>query len=110
MTILALELQGIVSTIFYFICFILFLRLLTIIHFERSSTGLWAKHVYDTTRILYKYVLTLWFKGTGNGSGATEMFEGFLDEKLDKYDIVTDDYARSSITSQLIVLMQEYSK
>ena len=52
-----------------FICFILFLRLLTIINFKRSSTGIWAKHVYDTTRILYKYVLTLWFKGTGNGSG-----------------------------------------
>ena len=55
-------------------------------------------------------MLTLWFKGTGDGSGAENMFEGWSDAKLDKYDIVTDYYDHSNITSRPIVLMQGYSK
>ena len=32
-------------------------------------TGLWTNHIFDTTYVMYKEVLNLWFKGTGGGVG-----------------------------------------
>ena len=53
-------------------------------------TGLCTKHIYDTTQQMYTEVINLWFKGTGGGSGATTMFEGWSDEKLKNFDIDID--------------------
>ena len=43
--------------------------------------GMWVKHVWDTIHGMYKTVLKDWFKGTGSGSGASTMFEGWDNEK-----------------------------
>lgn len=66
--------------------------------------------MYDTIRILYKDVMTLWFKGTEGGIRATEIFEGWSDVELDKYDIDAGEYDHNNITSRIIVMIQGYSE
>ena len=42
--------------------------------------------MYDTVLTEYKAILSLWHKGTGGGSGYVELFEGWNDDKCNKYD------------------------
>ena len=50
----------------------------------KSITGMWVKHVWDTTQVKYKAVLKNWFKGTGGRSGDRTLFDGWSDGKLYK--------------------------
>ena len=66
------------------------------------------KHIWDTTHVLYKAVLKNWFKGTGGGSGDSSLFEGWSDEKLEKYDIDPDTYDHTNIATRPAVMMERY--
>ena len=50
--------------------------------------------------VLYKAVLKDWFKGTGGGSGLCTEFEGWNDEKLERFDVDLDTYDHSDIASR----------
>ena len=68
------------------------------------------KNLWETMRQIYKTVLSDWHKGTGGGSGVSTLFEGWLDKKLDKYDIDPDEYNRTDVTNCLEILFSGYTK
>jgi len=69
---------------------------------------IWVKHIWDTTHVLYKAVLKNWFKGTGGGTGDCSFFEGWSDEKLEKYNIDPDIYDHTNISTCPAVMMEGY--
>ena len=71
---------------------------------------MWTKHIFDTTHKMYKEVLFDWFKGTGGGSGATTMFEGWSDEKLQHFDIGIDNYDHTDVANRPAVMIESYGK
>lgn len=60
--------------------------------------------------VLYKGVLKDWFKGTGGGSGLCTEFEGWNDEKLERFDVDLDTYDHTDIASRPAVLINGYCK
>ena len=60
--------------------------------------------------VLYKGVLKDWFKGTGGGSGLCTEFEGWNDEKLERFDVDLDTYDHTDIASRPTVLINGYCK
>ena len=76
----------------------------------KSITGMWVKHVWDTTQVKYKAVLKNWFKGTGGGSGDRTLVEGRSDGKLDKYQIDVNTYDHTDIKIRPAVLFQGYCR
>jgi len=80
-------------------------------HFEIikiTRDWIWVKHVCDTIHILYKAVLKNWFKGTGGGTGDSTLFEGWLDEQLEKYNINPDTYDHTNIATRPAIMMEGY--
>ena len=59
---------------------------------------------------MYKEVLFDWFKGTGGGSGAATMFEGWSDEKLQHFNIDVDNYDHTDVANRPAVLIESYGK
>ena len=59
---------------------------------------------------MYKEVLFDWFKGTGGGSGAATMFEGWSDEKLEYFDIDIDSYDHTDVANRPAVMIESYAK
>jgi len=59
---------------------------------------------------MYREVLFDWFKGTGGGSGAATMFEGWSDAKLDHFNIDKDTYDHTDVANRPAVLMEGYGK
>ena len=59
---------------------------------------------------MYKEVLFDWFKGTGGGSGAATMFEGWSDDKLKHFDIDIDNYDHTDVANKPAVMLESYGK
>ena len=57
---------------------------------------------------MYKKVLKYWYKGTGGGLGESSLFEGWSDEKLEKYNIISDEYDHTNIKTQPVILLNGY--
>ena len=57
------------------------------------------KHVWETTHQIYKTFLSDWYKETGGGSGISTLFGGWLDEKLNKYNIDSDEYDHTDVAN-----------
>ena len=53
-------------------------------------------------------MLKNWFKGTGGGTGDCSLFEGWSDEKLEKYDIDPDTYDHTNIATRPAIMMEGY--
>ena len=70
----------------------------------------WYNKVYRTVLTEYKAMLYKWYKGTGGGSGDKTMFQDWSEEKLDRYDVIAEDYDHSNINDRPSVLIDNYSK
>ena len=72
--------------------------------------GKWCHKVYRTVLTEYKAMLYKWYKGTGGGSGDKTMFQDWSEEKLDKYDVIAEEYDHSNVKDRPSVLIDNYSK
>ena len=71
--------------------------------------GLWVKHLWETTNVMYKAALKEWNKGTGGGPGIDAAFQSWDDEKLEKYNVDVNTYDHTDIASRPTVLFQFYT-
>ena len=72
--------------------------------------GMWVKHAFETTNVLYKACLKDWFKGTGGGPGIDKAFESWNDEMRAKYEYDPETYDHTDVASRPIILFQGYTK
>ena len=72
--------------------------------------GKWCNKVYRKVLTEYKAMLYKWYKGTGGGSGDKTMFQDWSEEKLDKYDVIAEEYDHSNVKDRPSVLIDNYSK
>ena len=72
--------------------------------------GKWCDKVYRTVLTEYKAMLYKWYKGTGGGLGDKTMFQDWSEEKLDRYDVIAEDYDHSNVKDRPSVLIDNYSK
>ena len=108
MTLLVFGSLATVSVLFSFIIDYLCVCLL-IINYSILS-GLWVKHLWETTNVMYKAALKEWNKGTGGGPGIDAAFQSWDDDKLEKYNVDLETYDHTDIASRPTVLFQYYSK
>ena len=59
---------------------------------------------------MFKEVLFDWFKGTGGGSGAATMFEGWSQEKLEYFGIDNDTYDHTDVANRPAIMIESYGK
>lgn len=76
----------------------------------RIIIGEWVKYVWQTTCLLYESVLSEWHTWTSGGSGISTLFESWSDEKLEKYNILIDDYDHTDVANQRAVVLSEHYK
>ena len=62
-------------------------------------TGMWAKHGFETTNVLYKACLKDCFKGIGGGPGIDKAFETWDDEMRTKYNYNPETYDHIDMAS-----------
>ena len=72
--------------------------------------GMWVKHAFETTNVLYKACLKDWFKGTGGGPGIDKAFESWNDEMRSKYDYNPDTYDHTDVASRPILNISRIHK
>ena len=72
--------------------------------------GKWCDKVYRTVLTEYKAMLYKWYKGTGGGSGEKTMFQDWSEEKMDRYDVIAEDYDHSNVKDRPSILIDSYSK
>lgn len=56
----------------------------------------------------YKAVLHQWHKGTGGGPGLDIYFESWSAEKLNKYDILLDEYDHTVVANRPAIVIENY--
>ena len=71
---------------------------------------MWAKHLWDTTLVLYKAALNDWNKGTGGGSGLDMEFETWDKNKFSKYNVDLPNYNHTNIAERPLILFHLYAK
>ena len=71
---------------------------------------MWAKHLWETTLVLYKAALNDWNKGTGGGSGLDTEFETWDKNKFSKYNVDLPNYNHTNIAERPLILFHLYAK
>ena len=63
--------------------------------------------MWDTTHIMHKTFLKQWHKRAGGwGSGMRTIFEGWSDEKKDKYEIDEEVYDHMDVSGRPAILFE----